>query len=637
MCGIVGFVSVRNQPVLAAENQLRRMSKQIRHRGPDGDGIWIGDNSIAGFAHRRLAIIDLTPSGSQPMVGSCGRVITYNGEVYNYPELKQKLAGKYAFRSSSDTETILAAFDTYGEHVCDHLRGMFAFAIWDPRERSMFCARDPFGIKPFYYTVQQDTLYFASEIKALVPILETVEIDREGLSEYLVLQYPISDRTLFRGVRQLLPGHSLSVTNGCVRIRKYWDVTYSYHDWTPAAAADRLRELLEDSVQFHLRSDVPVGAYLSGGVDSSLIALLATKHKREPIMAFHGKFTEFPGYDESQFARAAAQHGRIDLHEVDITATDFLKNIESVIYHLDQPVAGPGSFPQYMVSQLASRHRKVVLGGQGGDEIFAGYARYLVGHLERALNGAIDDTAVKARPSLIEILPNLGSLREYKPLMSQFFSKDLFGPPAARYWRLCDRSSDMSEEIEWNEVDLEYVRDTFEDSFNATAQLPEGQQLDAMTRFDFKYLLPALLQVEDRMSMAHGIESRVPFLDTPLIEFAASLPPEVKLAGGQLKSLLREAFKGHLPDEIFGRRDKMGFPVPLKEWWNGGLRDYLHDTFGSSQAKSRAHLKADKILANLGKDSQFSRKTWGLLSLEIWFREFLDDSRKVQQDSLVEE
>ena len=277
MCGIAGFVNLQNEPLPGAERILTRISEIIRHRGPDGDGLWLDEGQTAGLAHRRLAIIDLSASGRQPMHGTCGRVLSFNGEIYNYSDLRKALSPAYAFRTNSDTETILAAYDTYKEGACSRLRGMFAFALWDPAKRSLFCARDPFGIKPFYYTVQNDTLYFASEIKALVPILDRVEIDREGLSEYLVFQYPISDRTLFKGVRQLQPGHTLTVQNGTLKIRKYWDVTYKYQDWTPAKAADRLRELLEDSIKVHMRADVPVGAYLSGGVDSSLIALSATK------------------------------------------------------------------------------------------------------------------------------------------------------------------------------------------------------------------------------------------------------------------------------------------------------------------------------------------------------------------------
>ncbi len=302
------------------------------------------------------------------MVAPNGAVITYNGEVYNYLELVEQLGNGWKFRSKSDTETILAAYDKWGDDCLTRLRGMFAFAICDGKR--LLAARDRFGIKPFYYAVVDGTLYFASEVKALMPILPDVATDSDALAEYLTFQYTIGDRSLFKHVHSLLPGHALTVENGQVRVFRYWDVCYEV-DWnhTPRWFAARMQELLADSVHVHLRSDVPVGAYISGGIDSSLIGIMASRETASGRIGFHGKFSEFPGYDESGYARAACQFGGIDLREIEITASDFRDNIESVIYHLDYPVAGPGSFPQYMVSKLAAENVKVVLGGQGGDEI----------------------------------------------------------------------------------------------------------------------------------------------------------------------------------------------------------------------------------------------------------------------------
>jgi len=631
MCGIAGAVSLNGQPIAQLEGKLAAMSQLIEHRGPDGHGSWSSDNKSVGLVHRRLAIIDLTPDGAQPMTGPNDTVVTYNGEIYNYLELRDALAGHWNFQSHSDTETILAAYERHGPDCVDHLRGMFAYALWDARRQSLEVARDRFGIKPFYYTVVDGVFYFASEVKALVPILPSVEIDQKALTEYLTFQYPITELTLFKGVHQLHPGHALSIRDGKVSIRKYWDVHYEHdHSITADSARKRIHELLSDSVNVHLRADVPIGAYLSGGVDSSLIALLAAEHSPENNQAFHGKFTTYPGYDESHHAEVVAQKAGMNLHQIDINSFDFESNLAKVIYHLDYPVAGPGSFPQYMVSKLASEHLKVVLGGQGGDEIFGGYARYMVGYLERLIQGALDGNLDDGSYSVSfeSVIPNLGLLREYKPLMQQFFSKGMFETLDKRFYRLIDRSTDMADEIDWSELDGEHALQSYMGVFNDRSVIAENAYLDSMSRFDFKRLLPALLQVEDRMSMAHGLESRVPLLDHPLVEYAATIPPEVKYEGGRLKELLRTTYTDTLPSSIFERRDKMGFPVPLKEWYAGELNTFVKDIFHSQSAQDRNFMNSDAVLANFDNDSRFSRKTWGLLSLELWHQQFVDKAHE---------
>jgi asparagine synthase (glutamine-hydrolysing) len=601
------------------------MGKLIAHRGPDGHGVWLNGARSCGLAHRRLAIIDLSPAGHQPMVAPNGSVVTYNGEIYNYLELMNELESSWTFRSKSDTESILAAYAKWGTDAPSHLRGMFAFALYDGRR--LFAARDRFGIKPFYYCVIDGVFYFASEIKALLPVLPEVATDREALAEYMTFQYTIGERSLFKHVRQLLPGHSITVEDGRVTVARYWDVHYEVdRDHTADWFRRRMRALLEDSVRVHLRSDVPVGAYISGGIDSSLIGILAAREPASGRVGFHGKFTDFPGYDESPYARAACRDGGIDLHEMEITAGDFRDNIVKVIYHLDQPVAGPGSFPQYMVSKLAARHVKVVLGGQGGDEIFGGYARYLVAYLEQAIKAAIDGThrdgSFVVTPE--SIIPNLTVLQEYKPLIRQLFSKGLFGPLDERYFRLIDRSSDMADEVDWPALDRKAVMERFRAIFISERNVRRDAYFDSMTHFDFKCLLPSLLQVEDRMSMAHGLESRVPLLDHTIVEFAATIPADIKFQGGQMKHFIKTTFGADLPKELVERRDKMGFPVPLKEWFEGELRDLVGDTFTTQKNRRREFFNSEAILANFDKGERFSRKTWGLLSLELWHQTFHD-------------
>ncbi len=627
MCGIAGLVNVSGGPVEGLTRKLEVMNSLIAHRGPDGEGIWSSERQNAGLAHRRLSIIDLSETGAQPMKGPNGSIISFNGEIYNYIELRDKLSSGWTFQSTSDTETILAAYAHYQDEFVNHLRGMFAFALWDEKNNKLIAARDRFGIKPLYYAEVAGNFYFASEAKALLPFLPEIDTDPEALAQYLTFQYGVDELTLFRGIKQLLPGHMLLVENGKVRVQRYWDVAYEI-DWdhSPQYFYRRLRELLDDSVDIHLRSDVPVGGYMSGGIDSSLISILAARLSNQNRQFFHGKFTDYPGFDESSYAEIATQSASGNLFQIDITADDFQKNIEKVIYYLDTPIAGPGSFPQYMVSELASSQVKVVLGGQGGDEIFGGYARYLVAYFEQCIKAALDGTYQNGNyvVTIESIVPNLGVLREYKPMIRQLWRKDLFGELDRRYFRLIDRAGDMSDEVDWSDLDKGGVYDRFDAIFNNTDNVRQEAYFDKMTHFDFKCLLPALLHVEDRMSMAHGLESRVPLLDHPLVEFAATVPANIKFESGHMKHLIKTAFSDVLPDELLTRRDKMGFPVPLKEWYSGELKDFISDIFTSQAAKTRPFMRADKILESFTTERRFSRKTWGLLSLELWHRIFHD-------------
>jgi asparagine synthase (glutamine-hydrolysing) len=627
MCGIAGIVSIDGTPLPGIGASLAVLDRLIAHRGPDGQGNWVAPGRHVGLAHRRLAIIDLSAAAQQPMAAPGPTVISYNGEIYNYVELRDALSSGWQFRTVSDTECILAAYDRYDTDCLSQLRGMFAFALWDERQQRLFCARDRFGIKPFYYAVVGDIFVFASEAKALLPFLPDIATDPEALAEYLTLQYTIGAGTLFQGIKQLLPGHALSVDGGRVRVWRYWDVRYQIDfDHSPAYFERRLIGLLDDTIDVHLRSDVPVGAYVSGGVDSSLIAILAGQTPRGLQDCFHGRFTDYPGYDESHFAAAAVAKAGGKLHVIDITPQHFHDRIADVLYHLDFPVAGPGSFPQFMVSELAASRLKVVIGGQGGDEIFGGYARYLLAYFEQCIKAALDGNYKNGNfvVTIESIVPNLGLLREYKPMMQEFWRSGLFGGLDARYFRLIDRSTDLAAEVQWALLDKAAVFEKFLAIFNNQNNVQKEAYFDKMTHFDFKCLLPALLQVEDRMSMAHGLESRVPLLDHPLIEFLATVPADVKFEGGRMKHLLKRAFGHQLPDTILERRDKMGFPVPLKEWFSNELREMIEDVFRSQKARERRFMNADAVLTNLEKVSRFSRKTWGLLSLELWQQQFHD-------------
>jgi len=605
------------------------MNRLQAHRGPDGDNIWAHASGFLGFGHRRLAIIDLV-SGNQPLTDASGNTICYNGEIYNYIELRDQLTGAYTFRTNSDTEVILAAYEKWGVDCVNHLRGMFSFAIWDESKKQLFCARDRFGIKPLYYALINNVFYFASEVKALLPFLPEIATDLDGLKDYFVFQLCLNDKTLFKGVKSLPPAHTLFLRDGNIEVRRYWEVNYIL-DWshTNRHFQNRIRELLEESVRIHLRSDVPVGAYLSGGVDSSLIATLARKHQKEDkFKVFNGRFNIGSEYDESEYAREVAEKNGLTLYEIDINSQDFIDNIRKVIYHLDFPVAGPGSFPQYMVSAVAGDNLKVALGGQGGDEVFGGYTRYLLAYFEQCIIGAIDGTLHNGNYIVTyeSIIPNLRALKGYKPLMKEFWSDGLFDSRDRRYFRLINRANTLSEEINWDILEPYSAFEVFKEIFWGR-NVQKESYFDSMTHFDFKTLLPALLHVEDRMSMAHGLESRVPILDHPLIEFAATIPSNVKFEDGNLKHLLKTTFSDLLPEKVLKRQDKMGFPVPLSEWMKGELNTFLSDVFLSQKAMTREYLSPKfDISTVVNAEGKFSRKLWGLLCLELWQQEFHDKS-----------
>lgn len=631
MCGIAGIISISGKPIKSLESKLTIMGQRIAHRGPDGYGIFTSQNLNCGFVHRRLAIIDLSETGAQPMRGQDNTCLVHNGEIYNYIELRKEIGNSWDFRGTSDTETIIAAHAKWGIDAVNKFRGMWAYALWDEKVQSIFISRDPFGIKPLYYAIVDGTLFFASEAKAILPFLKSIETDETAFADYVNFQFPMSEQTLFKGIKQLLPAHFLIIKNGEVLIKKYWEVDYrNKANKSSGEFNEELRALLNDSMKIHLRADVPVGAYVSGGVDSSLVAMLSADTSEHNRDFFHGKFTCRPGYDESSYAREVAKIAHGNLHEIDINANDMINNLNKVVYHLDYPVAGPGSFPQYMVSGLCSQHVKVVLGGQGGDEIFGGYTRYVIGYLEHALQAEIEQTASdQSTPiRLKDLIGNLPMLKQYKPMLQMFFKEGMFEQPANRYFRLSGRSSDLKNEIFLDELPMGDVFTRFEKSFNAP-NIGENDVFDKMTRFDYNWLLPALLHVEDRMGMAHGLESRVPFLDKPIVEFAARLPMREKINNGETKQILKNAFSDIIPSSILNRKDKMGFPFPFKEWFEGEMHHFLLDTFNSSNSKTRPFINHDAVLQDLNNIGTFSRKIWGLLCLEIWYQTFHDQTHNI--------
>jgi len=625
MCGIVGIVRTDGRPVELPV--LAEMAQTICHRGPDDEGHLV--EGPVGLYHKRLSIIDLA-SGHQPMTDGASTIV-FNGEIYNYVEERETLrARKHSFSTTSDTEVMLKMYAEYGPEFVKSLNGMFAFLLYDRQRRRLMAARDHFGIKPLYYYAGDDVLLFASEIKALLrhPAVHA-EPDYDALREYLTFQYVLDDRTLFKGIRKVRPGHYLTVdlASRAVADTLFWEPTFRLDlDHTEEYFINELRRLLDDAVRLQLRSDVPLGTHLSGGMDSSVITVLAARRLGASVQAFTGAFNEGPEFDERPYAREVAAACGAELHEVLPSEDEFVDLLPRLVYHMDEPVAGPGLFPQYIVSRLAKEHVTVALGGQGGDEIFGGYARYMVAYLEQVLKGAIFETNEEREHivSLESILPNLPYLRAYVPMLQQFWRHNVFAPMDRRYFRLVDRSAGALSVLTSDfraAYDREEIFGRFQKIFNHPDTL---SYYNKMTHFDIVAGLPALLQVEDRVSMAVSLESRVPLLDYRIADLVTRMPPGMKFKGGEMKYIMKRAVKDLLPTSVMARKDKMGFPVPLHLWARGRSREFFDDLLLSRTTRERGLFDHDEVAKLKGYEAAFSRRSWGIMNLELWFRTFID-------------
>jgi asparagine synthase (glutamine-hydrolysing) len=631
MCGVVAILS-SDRPLDDRVPVAEAMLLTLAHRGPDGEGIRHLPRQAL-LAHRRLAVIDLE-QGAQPMCTPDGRfTLVFNGEIYNYRELRQSLrANGVEFATHSDTEVLLQLLVREGAQGIQRLNGMFAFVFHDSIENRWIAARDSFGIKPLYLTRTGAELLFASEIKALLKHPEVrAERDDKALYQYLALQFCLDDRTLFAGIDKVKPGHYIEGHGATVEKDVcYWDTNYHIdHQHTEEYFNEQLLSLLEDSMRLQMRSDVPVGGYLSGGIDSSLVCTLAARHLSAPMPMFHGRFAEGPEYDESSYAKCVSEAAQGQYFDITPTAEDFVAWLPGLIEALDEPLAGPGLFPQYAVSRMAREHVTVVLGGQGGDEIFGGYARYLVGYLEQALKGAIFETQEEGRHlvTLESIVPHLPLLKQYRPLLANFWSRGLFDDMDARYFHLLDRSQGLSGLLHPDTL-AGFDRESLFADFQKVFNHPDtASYINKMTHFDQKTLLPALLQIEDRVSMAVSLESRVPLLDTRIVDLVTTMPPPMKFQGGRSKHILKKVVGGILPQRVVNRQDKMGFPVPIAEWMRGGcVREFVQDILLSKRSLERGVFRSDALTKMLDEQGVGGRQLWGALCLELWHRRFIDDA-----------
>jgi len=625
MCGFVGIINKTNR---VDSRILKSMADVISHRGPDEEGEYLDKN--IGFYHKRLSIIDLA-TGQQPMV-SKDYVIVFNGEIYNYIELRDELKRKgHIFKTNSDTEVILKMYEEYGAECVSKLNGMFSFLIYDKIREQVIAARDHFGVKPLYFFKNEECILFGSEIKALLKHPDAVaEVNRDGLNDYLTFQFTLGNCTLFKNIQKLSPGHYMVID---IHTLSHNFVKY----WTPNFSVDRfhteeyfileLRRLIEDTIRIQLRSDVPLGTYLSGGLDSSLVTMIASKLIPNQINTFSGAFDEGPEFNEMEYIREVVTASHAKAYDIFPTAGEFVELLPKLIYHLDEPVAGPGLFPQYMVSKLAANSVKVVLGGQGGDEIFGGYARYVIAYLEQALKGAISESTEEGEHivSLKSILPNLPYIKRYLPMLKTFLGKETFESMDRRYFFLIDRMEGSSEYYTPDFQD-HYKREMIFNRFKLLFNDPNTHSyFNKMTHFDMFGSLPALLQVEDRMSMAVSIESRVPLLDHRIVDLIATMPPAMKFKGAEMKYILKRAIGDYLPPKILNRKDKMGFPVPLHLWAQKEAKGFIADTLLSQKSKNRGIFDTEKVEKIISSQQPFSRQLWGMLSLELWYNNFIDN------------
>jgi asparagine synthase (glutamine-hydrolysing) len=631
MCGIAGFAdkltgsasSGQTAARLEAEFSLvHRMCEVIRHRGPDDEGIHVEPG--LGLGMRRLSIIDLA-GGRQPIHNETSTIwIVFNGEIYNYRELRAELEAKgHRFSTSSDTESIVHAYEEWGEAAFGRLRGMFGIALWDEPRRTLFLARDRAGIKPLHYVEHGGRLYFASEIKSL---LAAGAVDRRlnlaALDHYLAFLYTPRDASIFEGVRKLPPGHFLRWRDGRADVRQYWQVAAEEpFNGTEQDAADALRAVLADAVRSHMVSDVPLGAFLSGGVDSSAVVGLMAHASPRPVQTFSIGFDE-PQFDELDHARAVAKHFGTDHHEF-IVRPDALSILDSLVSHFDEPFADSSAIPTWYVSEIARRHVTVVLSGDGGDELFGGYDRYLP-HPRVASFDRLPVPGLRTMANLV--WPHLPHGITGKNFLRHVAKND-----HARYidsiaMFQCDEreslySSDVRRQLS---ADAETA---IERHFDRFAPLPLHSR---MMRLDFETYLPEdVLTKVDRMSMAHSIESRVPLLDNDVIDFAATLPSGFKIANGRRKHVLKEAVRPLLPPAILDRR-KQGFGVPLGVWFQGGLTDFFSDVLNSPRCKQRGYFEPSftgrLIREHLAGQRDHTMRLWQLLVFELWHRQYVDDA-----------
>lgn len=632
MCGINGIaLSSRSRGSIEVA-VIERMRDVIRHRGPDDEGIFI--DGRVGLGHRRLSIVDVA-AGHQPMTNEDSSLhITYNGEIYNHADFRPALeASGHTYRTHCDTETILHLYEEYGESCVNHLRGMFAFAIWDQRRRELFIARDRLGVKPLYYTHTDDgSLYFGSEIKTLLEAgAVKPEINFQALPDYLANHATSGEETLFRGVKRLLPGHTLLWRDGEVQLKKYWDVSFAKTSDEGRSERDYIAEwgeMFRTSVRLRLMADVPLGMFLSGGIDSSAIAAVMSRMVDEPIKTFSVAFAEREA-NELEYARIVARAFKTDHHEIVVSPEDFFNALPRLVWHEDEPLAHPSSVALYFVSHLASQQVKVVLTGEGSDELLAGYGRYRKTIFNLALGARYENlTTTGIRKTIKAGIAGLPAGSKVKQKLLRTFLTLSPTIESIYFDNFAVFSRTMQNDLLTAEARERIgISDPYAGVRAVLQQTDASSLLDRLLYADIKTYLHELLMKQDQMSMATSVESRVPFLDHKLVEFTSRLPERLKLRGWTTKYILRKSMQGVLPETILSR-SKMGFPVPIGAWFRGAYSSVVDEYVLSERAMSRGLFNPD-FVRSLVKRHQtggenHSERLWALVNFEMWLRQFFD-------------
>jgi asparagine synthase (glutamine-hydrolysing) len=624
MCGIAGIVRWNDEPVF--EHEIRAMCDLMVHRGPDDHGVYVAPG--VGIGMRRLSIIGLD-TGHQPMSNEDGTIwVVFNGEIYNYASLRHDLQQRgHVFKTTSDTECLVHLYEEHGRNLVDHLRGMFAFAIWDGPKRQLLLARDRLGIKPLYYTESRHGLIFASEIK---PILQCHGVERsldwEAVGHLLTFLVTPPSGSIVSGIRKLEPARvAMARADQPLRIERYWDVTFEPDERaTEAELIERLRALIEESVALHRVSDVPVGAFLSGGIDSSAVVATLAKQHHEPVKTFSIGFEE-SGFDELAYARDVAARFGTDHYDL-VVRPDVVAIVEDLTWYLDEPFGDTSAIPTYMVSKLAAAHVKVVLSGDGGDEVFAGYDRYLVEARERSFD-KLPRPLRRAAGAVGAMLPDGTRGKRFL----EHFALD--GPRRYVDASAMFRSDDLRRLLH---PDAHRMIAGHDPAGNAARSVGDSDDwLSAVQRWDLSNYLPLdILTKVDRMTMAHSIEARPPLIDHRIVEFAATVPAHFRLHNGRTKHLFKQAMRGVLPDHIIDR-PKQGFAVPLAQWLRKDLAVFARDILLSPSARERGVFDlrhVERLLQLNDRGRSLDLQLWTILSLELWCRRFLDAPARQRAD-----
>ena len=633
MCGIAGIYNF-NRPQEVERALVQRMTDVITHRGPDADGVYV--NGPIGLGHRRLSIIDLSEAGRQPMFSHDKRLsIVFNGEIYNFLDYRGDLIKRgHHFHSKTDTEVIIYLYLEYGEKCVEFLRGMFAFALWDEQQQQLLLARDRLGQKPLYYYCDGQRLMFGSELKSLVedPSVPK-EINYEALYDYLVYLYIPAPKTIYKNIYKLPAAHYLVCSpQGIQGPTEYWDISFANvkEEYTESAVCEALIEQFQEAVNIRLMSDVPLGAFLSGGVDSSAVVAMMAKAVSTPVITTSIGFTE-KRFDETRYARMVSQQYHTDHFERTVNA-DALSILDKIVWHFDEPFADSSAIPTYYVSKLSREKVTVALSGDAGDENFAGYSKYPVDVLEHQVRNWIPEIF---RKTILAGIANIYPQWDWLPwyLRGKFFLTNVINTPERAAFRTVTSLTDDQQASLFSQDFQRTVRGY--DPFSIVQRwYQKADTTDPLSRLQYvdmkNYMPDDILVKVDRMSMANSLEVRSPIIDHVFMEFVATLPSRLKLKGHQRKYIFKKAFEPYLPQDILYRK-KQGFSVPLDRWFRNDLRDLVQDTLLSSHALQRGFFAPEYVTTmwkqHLSGHRNFGTNLWALLMFELWFRRFMEGTQ----------